>query len=354
MATRTFEGARLDDVLGEVQEALGPSAAIVRADRRRTGGMFGFFTKERFVVEVRVPDEAPATGPAGRSGLLELVESVSDSDQAVLAGARTGRSSAPSTERPAFGSVLARLVQGGEPVVAVSPSARTTPDTSAEDRQAQAASLVRLGLPELLVPASQDTGALVERLGLLPEARALPHRGGSVIALLGDRSAAMALAGELATELLLNPERIYVATTARGIATIPPERRIASVSAASALRAEAREADEPVIVVIDSPLGRAAVGWAANLLRVLEPAAVWAVVDAARKPEDVRVWAERVGGIDALAVRGLDETESPAAVLRAGIPVARLDGHPASALRWASLLNDRLATFERPLATLVA
>jgi hypothetical protein len=353
MATRTFEGARLDDVLGEVQEALGPSAAIVRADRRRTGGMFGFFTKERFVVEVRVPDEAPDAGSAGRSGLLELVESVSDADQAVLAGARTARSSASSTERPAFGSVLARLVQG-DPVGAASPSARTAPDAIAEDRATRAAALVRLGLPELLVPAASDTGALVERLGLLPEARALPQRGGAVIALLGDRSAAMALAGELATELLLNPERIHLATTARGIATIPPERRIASVSAASALRAEARDADEPVIVVIDSPVGRAAVGWAANLLRVLEPGAVWAVVDAARKPEDVRVWAERVGGIDALAVRGLDETESPAAVLRAGIPVARLDGHPASALRWASLLNDRLATFERPLATLVA
>ena len=46
-------------------------------------------------------------------------------------------------------------------------------------------------------------------------------------------------------------------------------------------------------------------------------------------------------GVPATRLNGF--TVSPAAVLRSGIPVARLDGRPATPLLWASLLAPRLA-----------
>jgi hypothetical protein len=368
MATRTFEGAHLDDVLVEVQDALGPTAAIVRADRRRSGGVLGFFAKERFVVEVDVPDDEPPTrrldvpalAPAPRS-LLDLVDAVGDADRATIASRPVTApvSSAPSTERPAFADVLSRLTR--EQARPPAPAAVPAPGPSGEvpemslsagvlagrrstvRNERRAETLARLGLPELLVPSGTDDRALVDRLALLPEVRPLPRGAGAVIALVGERNAGLALAADLAAELVLNPENILVATSARGLASIPAERRIGSVAAAAALRPALAGVGGPTIVVVDAPTHRAGAAWAAHLLAALEPTVVWGVVDAFRKPEDLRAWAERVGGLDALAVLGVDETESPAAVLRVGIPVARLDGTPASPLRWASLLADRLA-----------
>src|SRR3546814_17513934 len=79
-----------------------------------------------------------------------------------------------------------------------------------------------------------------------------------------------------------------------------------------------------------------------GLLDAIEPAMVWGVVEATSKPEDITTWAERVGGVDALAVNGLADTSSPAAVLSTGVPVGLLDGEEATPLRWTSILSEHL------------
>src|SRR3546814_3091183 len=79
-----------------------------------------------------------------------------------------------------------------------------------------------------------------------------------------------------------------------------------------------------------------------ELLDAIEPAMVWGVVEATSKPEDITTWAERVGGVDALAVNGLADTSSPAAVLSTGVPVGLLDGEEATPLRWTSILSEHL------------
>jgi hypothetical protein len=79
------------------------------------------------------------------------------------------------------------------------------------------------------------------------------------------------------------------------------------------------------------------------MLEALEPTMVWATVEATRKPEDVTHWSEQAGGFDALAVTGLDDTVSPAAVLHCGIPVGRLEDRPATPALWAALLAERIA-----------
>ena len=80
-----------------------------------------------------------------------------------------------------------------------------------------------------------------------------------------------------------------------------------------------------------------------QLLDIWSPVAVWAVVEATRKPEDVGPWLDDLARLDALIVTDTDLSIDPAAVLhRVAAPVALLDGVRATPHRWASLLCERL------------
>ena len=96
------------------------------------------------------------------------------------------------------------------------------------------------------------------------------------------------------------------------------------------------------IVAVDAPL-RSDAYWTAQMLAIWSPAAVWAVVEATRKPEDLELWLDGLPRVDALAVQDTDLSADPAAVLqRLTVPVALLDGVRATPHRWASLLCERL------------
>ena len=96
------------------------------------------------------------------------------------------------------------------------------------------------------------------------------------------------------------------------------------------------------IVAVDAPL-RTDAYWMAQMLAIWSPVAVWAVVEATRKPEDLEPWIDGLPRVDALVVQDTDLSADPAAVLRqVTIPVALLDGVPATPHRWASLLCERL------------
>ena len=82
--------------------------------------------------------------------------------------------------------------------------------------------------------------------------------------------------------------------------------------------------------------------WATDLIVALRPTAVWSVVDATAKTEDIAAWIDSLGGVDALALEHIDDTVSPAAVLGVGVPVARIDGQPTSAARWVATVVDRI------------
>jgi len=97
-----------------------------------------------------------------------------------------------------------------------------------------------------------------------------------------------------------------------------------------------------VVVVVDAAVAGGQRSWATHLIASLSPTAVWGVVDSTSKTEDVAAWAEALGGIDALALENTDATVSPAAALAAGIPVARINGQPATAARWVATIVDRM------------
>ena len=68
MSTRLLlEGDDLEHLLTRVRAEYGPDATVVRAERVRTGGIAGFFARERFELTIEVPERGPLGGWA-RSG----------------------------------------------------------------------------------------------------------------------------------------------------------------------------------------------------------------------------------------------------------------------------------------------
>lgn len=209
----------------------------------------------------------------------------------------------------------------------------------------QTADLVSLGMPMQYLrdelSSTEQLSALLELTSKLPLAPELPRSGDAVIALIGDRRGLVEVSNHVNELLGLNPERMMVATRKEN-STIPTNRRLDSVEAAATQRRNWRRRDQPTVVIIDEPVSRARTAWSRHILETLEPAATWGVVEAQRKPEDVEDWVARLGGVEALAVYGTDETTSPASILTTGIPISLLDGRAATAARWAAVLDERL------------
>ncbi|NAZ84075.1 hypothetical protein GTR02_19905, partial [Kineococcus sp. R8] len=75
-----LEGTDLHVLLAEVRATHGEAARIVRAERIRTGGVAGFFAKERYEVTVELPEDGEVLAPGVDTA--QLVE------QAALAALR--------------------------------------------------------------------------------------------------------------------------------------------------------------------------------------------------------------------------------------------------------------------------
>jgi hypothetical protein len=169
---------------------------------------------------------------------------------------------------------------------------------------------------------------VVEDLTPAPE---LPP--GSVFVVAGPADAAQALATQLCLAHRLAPAALV--TAGRDLTQRWQARELAA-----ATRAAGRD---PVVVALDS--GDPA--WAAGIVAELAPDTMWTVVDATRKPADMRRRLAALGRpSDALAVVNAAHTASPASVWALDAPIALLDGRPATRGTWAALLIDGLAALE--------
>jgi flagellar biosynthesis GTPase FlhF len=83
--SQSVEAASRDEAIAAAREQFGPTARIVGVRRIRSGGMFGFFTNERFIAEVELPKADPVTGP--------------DSGSLLRTGAREARSAGSLDDR---------------------------------------------------------------------------------------------------------------------------------------------------------------------------------------------------------------------------------------------------------------
>jgi hypothetical protein len=202
--------------------------------------------------------------------------------------------------------------------------------------------LLRLGLPARLIPRGVGTremqGALMESLARLPVPPPLPHALGVVVAVVGTGPQPVVLARDISEELDLDPDRVVLATQSPLGDGIPAWLQVCDPATAEERRRSWRRREYPTVVACSMPPGREHLRWAREMLDSFEPTCTWAIVEAGWKSEDIRHWAEVLGGIDVLALRNLAQTVSPAAVLDLGIPVARLEGQPATPIAWADYL----------------
>lgn len=394
-----------------VREEFGPTARIVRAERIRTGGVAGFFARERYELTVEVPEpprqrpralrQAPASagaGPVGIDALLAAAEAAEADDPGSLsAGTARTTGAAPaddgtprvSTGAESFASVLeqVRAMAGGQPLPAdvevpapaervfsplVPPAvpardeddvvvpvvlpaapgpAAPGPGAAPEGTDASAAparsreALVRLGVPtRLLAGLPPGTPATLSALlSHVPDAPPLVRTRGSVVVVVGRGEDAVTVAGQLAERLRQAPAGIVLAGE---VEHVPGRgRRLTTPAAAERWRTRSGESGDVALVVLGvgpEPDDRAQ---AAAILAALDADQVWGVVDARDKARDCERWLGEVGAqraVDVLAVRGLFETTEPGTVLDLPVPVAWIDGIPATRVAWAAALSQHL------------
>jgi hypothetical protein len=170
----------------------------------------------------------------------------------------------------------------------------------------------------------------------------VPSGAGETVFVVGPGVDALRAARSLAASLRLDPDRVQWATRGDLAGLAPKNSRVTTVDAAIDHHQEAVTAGTVTIVAVDAPL-RTDAYWMAQMMTVWAPVAVWAVVEATRKPEDLLPWIDDLPRVDALIVQDTDLSADPAAVLRrVNAPVALLDGVRATPHRWASLLCERL------------
>jgi hypothetical protein len=212
-----------------------------------------------------------------------------------------------------------------------------------------------LGLPEALlgsgfaadIAANGTYAALTRVLAKLPAAPSVPSGPGEVLLVVGPGAETLAAARSLAAGLRLDGDRLQWASRGDLANLVPHASRIASVDTARERKQEAAQAGEMTVVAVDAPLRSGGRTWLEQMLAIWAPSAVWAVVEATRKADDLGPWLDALPRLDALMVQDTDLTADPAAVLsHAAAPVALLDGAKATAHRWASLLCERLEAGE--------
>lgn len=399
-----LEGTDLDALMVRVRAELGPRARVVKAERVRSGGVGGFFAKERFELTVDVPDDAPSAlrgAPAPLAGPVAPrdAESVTTAvgldallaaaDAAERHGAEAGRvgegageAGDVSTEQDTFATVLDSVRQLAYDTSAAEAAARaaaaaSTAGTAAATRAsvrhaapalrgevlaktvtpaefvvvrrrgATLAELDGLGVPRRILarlPQSQGHYTLSEVLSYVPRAPEPVRDPTAVVVVAGQGEAVVAAAAVIARRLGVADAGIALAGRLSPHSGYGPWV-LTSVSARR-LRAATVESESPLVVALG--VGADASDWAiaTALIAAFDPDQVWAVVEADRNVLDVRRWMGATSDVrryDAIIASNVASTSAPAMILDFETPVGIIDTLPASAPVWAALLSEHLA-----------
>lgn len=470
MPTRLLlEGSDLAELMAQVRAEFGPAARIVRAERVRTGGLAGFFARERYELTIDVPDAPVTTTPslrarraalAGQSGapalsgmdaLLAAADAADGAPALAAVPSQAGPDDAPrvSTGEAAFADLLDQMralsglppedrvveaedlgaydargrtggataaggVAGaagsqaaGAPVADSGAAGSPGPDagsTGASDLGSGSAGadpgsgaagmperdpgsagsleraagsapgrapwtagsavpdpapgaptadpapstgpvtrhhLADLGVPAHLLTIVGDGPVQLSRLlAAVPPAPPLPRDPGSVLVVAGLPEDALRVA-----ELLVLRHTSGGTVVRAGDLDAPAARRLTTPAVAARWRSQLDPGADLTVVAVGVTPGRSRESAAAELIAALDPSQVWAVADARSKPRDCTRWLGAVGAhrrIDALAVTGLFDTSEPGTVLGLPVPVAWIDGVPASRMAWAAALGEHL------------
>lgn len=202
-----------------------------------------------------------------------------------------------------------------------------------------------IGLPRELLPAREDgdlLSVLVGALRSLPPVPQPPRGAGEIFAVVGEGEGAWDAGVELARSIDLDERCVVYVTEGAAPTKVAPSRRITAIEQLPSRIDRWRKRPTPTVAVVDAPMNVKAARWNRLALTALCAEAVWLVVPATRKTDDVARWASRLGHTDGLVVTDVDASSDPASVLHLGMPVAWLDGRPATPGAWAGLIVDRL------------
>jgi hypothetical protein len=295
----------------------------------------------------------PAAGPSTASRPALSVRPAVPAPTQRGSAARAALEAAPSEVARASAEIGTRLATVTRLVPAPSPSvsAQLAPYGFSPGDEL-VVQLLALGVPEFLIAPGFATDAAIhglyaaltrslsDRLAPAPEA---PVEPGSVLVVVGPGAETLAAARSLAVSLRLDPTTVQWATPGDAAFLAPEHSRIMTLETATARQQVSEGAGTVTIVAVDAPLRTGGGSWLTHMLSIWAPEAVWGVVDATRKLEDVVPWLDGLPRLDAVMLQDTEATADPATVLsHLTAPVARIDGARATAHRWASLLCERL------------
>lgn len=332
-----FEGRTLEEALQLAYQELG-TEALLRCWKVRRGGIFGFFARESFVAGLTPPASAtvrPKGGGSSRSRrggqehatpqapshLYDLVEATRDE---VTLGADLALESD-------FSKVLA---QAEEALVSAAADRITPPLPSSEpvqdDRErieGLRANLAGLGVPADYLPEESETlDALARSLAKLPSPAPMVKVAGSLLVVVGSQREALAAAQHVVANLGLDASDLIV-----GDPTSSGRQRVM----------RRRSGKKMTVLVVQASLSSRGIDQIATWIDRLKPDYVLGAVPATVKPSDFSRWQSKLGRIDALALSRVTDTTSMAELMGT-IPIALLDGAPASTLRWVALLLNSM------------
>jgi hypothetical protein len=297
-----LEGPDIRELLQRVRAEHGERATIVRAERVRSGGVAGFFAKERYEVAIAL-DEQDHSGSTGVEALLERAGAGDSVDvRAHDAPARD----VPARDVPAS-DVPARDVPASE--VSRQDVRRHGPLSRGTELTDLATLLRTTAGPEPTVSGPQ------------PPALKAPDGAGQVLVLIGDGARVLAAAEQMAVRRRIPRSRVLLASPDPLVPGLTTHRRIEDAPAARLRTAALVTLGTASIVVVDAPMtcidDDDLCAWVAAITRGLMPTAVWAVVDATRRPEVNSRWTSRLASrLDTLdAICGVDTHLVPESAL---------------------------------------
>jgi flagellar biosynthesis GTPase FlhF len=183
--------------------------------------------------------------------------------------------------------------------------------------------------------------AVVEAFDTVPIAEPAPDGPGETLVIIGESTHAVEVCRHVAATLRLEADDIFFAGRNAVAAGVAGKRRITSAYEARSWAKRLRKADSASLVAIEAALDESS--WAASIVEAVRPTAVWVVVDASRKTSDVAHHLHGLRRVDAIALRSTLSSGDPASPLSLRLPVALLDGRPATPYAWAAMLCERLS-----------
>jgi hypothetical protein len=325
--TLCVEGLDPDELIAGIRATYGDQVLITEIATVRRGGVLGLFAHELYRVSFDPDGVAPAPGPGGYPPATYPAGGYPP--------AMYPPSTYPPSTYPPGGYPPARSLAGDAPGGHHSAAEPAEPPAGSDERSGRH----RARAESVAQHPSAAVGRIERLVEQLPVAPPLPRTAGAVVALVGAPEQLAAAAELLAAELHLAGESIWLTGPVTG-----RPRVIAGPTDAVTQAARLRTATTVSLVTIELTPGLPGqpFGWAPQLLAALAPTAVWAVVDAGRKVEDLRAELAPLGLIDALVVVGAARTATPGTVWDLEIPIAIVDGRPATPGAWAGLLFDAL------------